>query len=237
MKATVLTIFPEMFPGLLGHSLAGKALEAGKWTLDVVNIRDYAFDKHRTVDDVPFGGGAGMVMKADVLDKALEETYGKSSVKGPLIYFSPRGKTLTQGKARQLAKEEEITLLCGHFEGIDERVFELWPIEQISIGDYILSGGETAAMVLLDAVVRLLPETIGNEESLAEESFENGLLEYPQYTRPAEYKGLKVPEVLVSGHHKKIKEWCLAQSETVTKQRRPDLYEAYLKHKEEKGNL
>jgi tRNA (guanine37-N1)-methyltransferase len=237
MKATVLTIFPEMFPGLLSYSLAGKALDAGRWHLETVNIREYAFDKHRTVDDVPFGGGAGMVMKVDVLDKALQETYGKSAVKGPLIYFSPKGKPLTQKRVRELAKEEEITLLCGHFEGIDERVFDLWPIEQISIGDYILSGGETAAMVLLDAVVRLLPDTLGNKDSLTEESFENGLLEYPQYTRPADYKGHKVPEVLIGGHHGKIKEWCLEQSKAVTKEKRPDLYEAYLKNNEEKGNL
>lgn len=224
MKFTVLTIYPEMFPGYLECSLAGKALEKGLWNLDVVNIRDFATDKHNSVDDNPFGGGAGMVMKPDVIDRAITSSHKN----GKLIYFTPRGKKLNQNKIKSLAKEENITLLCGRFEGIDERVFETHDIEEISIGDFILSGGEPAAMMLMDAVIRLLPNVMGSEDSLNEESFEDGLLEYPLYTRPSEWIGKKVPEVLLSGHHENIKEWRLQKQKEITKERRSDLWEKYI---------
>ena len=232
MKANVLTLFPEMFPGILGHSLTGKALASNQWHLNVVNIREFANDKYGTVDDSPFGGGAGMVMKVDVLDKALSNTYQT----GPLIYFSPRGKRLTQSRVETLAKEKEITLICGHFEGVDERIFSLWNIEEVSIGDYILSGGEGAAQILLDSVIRLIPNVLGNPESIKEESFYNSLLEYPQYTRPQSYKGQEVPEVLTSGHHKKIKDWQKEQALKITQERRPDLYETYKQNIKERIN-
>lgn len=219
MQVNVLTLFPEMFPGYLGHSLAGKALKDDLWSINTTNIRDFAADKYKTVDDVPFGGGAGMVMKVDVLDRALKAVYKK----GPLFYMSPRGKTLTQKRVVELAAEPELTILCGRFEGIDERIMNLWPIEEISIGDYVLSGGEVAALTMLDAVLRYVPEVMGNADSLSEESFANGLLEYPQYTRPQEYNGLTVPEVLLSGHHQKISAWRKEQSIELTKNRRPDL--------------
>ena len=224
MKAKVFTILPEVFPGFLGVSLTGKALSEGKWSLDIVNIRDYAFDKYGSVDDTPSGGGAGMIMRADVLGEALVQNYSK----GRIINMSPKGKPLTQALVHQLAKEDELNIICSRFEGIDERVLEEYGAEDISIGDYVLTGGEQAAMIMLDAVIRLLPEVLGNSESIQDESFENGLLEYPQYTRPTEWKGRSIPEVLISGHHQKIADWRKYQSEFITEQRRPDLWKKYL---------
>lgn len=224
MKAKIFTILPEIFPGFLGVSLTGKALAEGKWSLDVVNIRDYAFDKYGSVDDTPSGGGAGMVMRADVLGEALAQNYKK----GKLLNMSPRGRPFDQHTAHQLAQEEEINIICSRFEGIDERVLEEYGAEDISIGDYILTGGEQAAMIMLDAIIRLLPDVLGNAESVQDESFEGGLLEYPQYTRPQEWRGRQIPEVLISGHHQKIKDWRKTQSEIITEQRRPDLWKKYL---------
>ena len=225
--AKVLTLFPEMFPGPLGHSLAGKALADGLWRLETLGIRDFATDRHRTVDDSPFGGGPGMVMRPDVVDAAI----AGAAPTGPLICFTPRGVPLTQAKVRKLAAAPVITLLCGRFEGIDERVIEARAAEEISLGDFILSGGETAALALIDACVRLLPGVVGAEESLAEESFENGLLEYPHYTRPAEWQGRKVPDILLSGHHENVKTWRRHEAERITRERRPDLWRRYLEHR------
>ncbi len=227
LKVNILTIFPELFPGFLGSSLTGRALEENKFELNAINIRDYALDKHKSVDDTPCGGGAGMIMRPDVLGRAIKENHAK----GRIIYMSPRGKTLTQSKVRELSKEEELTIICGRFEGIDERVIEAYDIEEISLGDYILTGGEQAALVMLDAIIRLLPGVLGNSSSIEEESFENNLLEYPQYTRPIEWEGRLVPEVLLSGHHQKISEWRKQQSEATTKVKRPDLYKIYLESK------
>ena len=224
-RARVLTLFPEAFPGPLGVSLAGKALKDGLWELETVNIRDFAGDRHRSVDDAPFGGGPGMVMRADIVDAALGAGGGAES---PVIYLSPRGKLLTQARVKELAAGPGVTVLCGRFEGIDERVIAARDIEEISLGDFVLAGGEVAAMALLEACVRLLPGVIGAEESLAEESFERGLLEYPHYTRPQDWQGREVPEVLVSGDHGKIKAWRLAQAEEITKRRRPDLWASYV---------
>lgn len=221
--ARVLTLFPDMFPGPLGLSLAGRALAEGKWALEAVNIRSFAFDKHRSVDDTPFGGGAGMVMRPDVVDAAIAALPDR----GPLIFLTPRGRPLTQQRVRALAGEKEVRLLCGHFEGIDQRVLDAHAVEEISVGDYILSGGEMAALVLIDAVVRLLPGVAGNDESLAEESFETGLLEYPHYTRPQVWRDLEVPEVLLSGHHERIRAWRQNQAEIITRQRRPDLWKRH----------
>lgn len=224
LKVKVYTIFPEIFPGFLGYSLTGKALESGKWQLECVNIRDYAFDKHGSVDDTPCGGGAGMVMRPDVLGNALQHNHQG----GRLIYMSPRGKPLTQKMVRELAVEENLSVICGRFEGVDERVLEAYNVEEISIGDYILTGGEQAAQIMLDAVIRLLPGVLGNEESTADESFENILLEHPQYTRPTEWEGRTVPDVLLSGHHQNIARWRHEQALEITKQRRPDLLQKYL---------
>ncbi|MBQ9731680.1 MAG: tRNA (guanosine(37)-N1)-methyltransferase TrmD [Alphaproteobacteria bacterium] len=224
MKVKVLTIFPELFPGFLGSSLTGKALDDGKWSLETVNIRNYAFDKHGSVDDTPAGGGAGMVMRPDVLGAALKENYSG----GRLINMSPRGKPLNQKMVHELAKEDNLTIICSRFEGIDERVLEAYGAEDVSIGDYILTGGEQAAQIMLDAIVRLLPDVLGNAESVEDESFEKFLLEYPQYTKPAEWEGRCVPDVLLSGHHQKIKDCRLEQSKQVTKVRRPDLWKKYL---------
>lgn len=227
MKINILTLYPDMFPAFLGYSLAGKALAEGKYTLNIVNIRDFATDKYKSVDDTPFGGGAGMVMKPDVLDAAIQATYKT----GPIYYLSPRGVVFTQKTAHEWATMEEMTFLCGRFEGIDERILEKWQIKEVSIGDFILSGGEPALLTMLDAVIRLLPAVMGNTESQFEESFENGLLEYPQYTKPQNWQGRIVPEVLVSGHHAKIKEWRMEQSIALTKARRPDLWTNYLAQK------
>ena len=222
-KATVLTLFPDMFPGPLGHSLAGRALAEGLWALETVDIRGFASDKHRSVDDAPFGGGAGMVMRPDVVDAAITAHRGV----GPLIYLTPRGRLLTQARVKQLAAEPGVTLLCGRFEGVDQRVLDAHAAEEISLGDFVLSGGEPAALMVMDAVVRLLPGVTGNQESLEDESFERGLLEYPHYTRPQEWQGRAVPEVLVSGHHEKVRVWRQRQAEEITRQRRPDLYDRY----------
>lgn len=224
LKVKIYTIFPEIFPGFLGYSLTGKALENGKWSIECVNIRDYAFDKHGSVDDTPCGGGAGMVMRPDVLGNTLQHNHHG----GRLIYMSPRGKPLTQKMVRELAAEDEISVVCGRFEGVDERVLEAWNIEEVSIGDYILTGGEQAAMIMLDAVVRLIPGVLGNAESTADESFENILLEHPQYTRPIQWEGRTVPDILLSGHHQNIAAWRREQALQVTKQRRPDLLQKYL---------
>lgn len=228
--ATVLTIFPEMFPGPLGQSLAGRALSKGTWRLDAVNIRDFAKDRHRSVDDEPFGGGAGMVMRPDVLDAAISASQGP----GPLIYMTPRGRLMDQALVRELAAGPGATILCGRFEGVDQRVLDAHAAVEVSLGDFVLSGGELPALVLLDAVIRLLPGVIGNQETLAEESFEWGLLEYPHYTRPAEWQGRMVPEVLLSGHHEKIRDWRRRQSEDITRTRRPDLWDRYASAKEGK---
>jgi tRNA (guanine37-N1)-methyltransferase len=222
--ATVLTLFPEMFPGPLGASLAGKALEAGVWRLETVDIRDFARDKHRSVDDAPFGGGPGMVMRPDVLDAAIDGAGGV----GPLLYLTPRGRVLDQALVRELAGGPGLRLVCGRFEGVDERVLEARAPAEVSLGDFVLSGGEPAAVALLDACIRLLPGVLGEPETLAEESFEAGLLEYPHYTRPAVWQGRSVPEVLVSGHHERVRAWRRERAEEATRKRRPDLWERYL---------
>ncbi|MBN9038373.1 MAG: tRNA (guanosine(37)-N1)-methyltransferase TrmD [Rhizobiales bacterium] len=229
-RATVLTLYPEMFPGSLGHSLAGKAMEAGTWSLEAVQIRDFATDRHRTVDDTPAGGGAGMVMRADVLARALDAASPPGDAR-PRLLMSPRGKPLTQARVRALAAGPGAVILCGRFEGIDQRLIDARELEEVSIGDFILSGGEPAAIVLLDAVVRLLPGVMGNEASGSEESFEGGLLEHPHYTRPAEFEGRAIPEVLTSGNHAKIARWRHEQAEALTAQRRPDLLAAAQRQK------
>lgn len=223
-RATALTIFPEMLPGPLAYSLAGKALRAGLWRLETVDIREFASDKHRSVDDAPFGGGPGMVMRPDVLDAALAGTDGVE----PVILLSPRGERLDQRRVSALAAGPGVTLICGRFEGVDERVLEARGIIELSLGDFVLSGGEPAAIALIDACVRLLPGVVGRAEALAEESFAEGLLEYPQYTRPQLWQGRAVPEVLVSGDHRRVREWRRGAAERLTHERRPDLWERYL---------
>ena len=218
-RASVLTLFPEMFPGPLGHSLAGRALH-GRWSLDAVDIRDFATDRHRSVDDSPFGGGAGMVLRPDVADAAI----GSVADGRPLIFLTPRGRPFSQADARRLAAGPGVVLLCGRYEGVDQRVIEARRMQEVSVGDYVLSGGELAAMVLLDAVVRLLPGVMGAKDSAAEESFDRHLLEYPHYTRPAEWQGHKVPEVLLSGDHGAVAAWRRAEAERATRERRPDLW-------------
>ena len=222
-RATVLTLYPDMFPGPLGTSLAGRALGEGKWSLEARNIRDHAIDKHKTVDDTPAGGGAGMVLRCDVLAAALDAVADGR----PMLAMTPRGKPLTQPRVRELAAGEGAIVLCGRFEGFDERIFEARPLEPVSIGDYVLSGGELGAMVLLDACVRLLPGVMGAPNSGEEESFESGLLEYPHYTRPVEWEGRTIPEVLRSGDHAKIAAWRHAQAINDTRLRRPDLMERH----------
>ncbi|OWK29356.1 tRNA (guanosine(37)-N1)-methyltransferase TrmD [Sphingomonas dokdonensis] len=221
--ATILTLYPEMFPGPLGHAIAGRALAEGRWSMEAVNIRDFATDRHRTVDDTPAGGGAGMVLRVDILAAALD-AQGQGR---PVLAMTPRGKPLTQARVRQLAEGPGAVILCGRFEGFDERLFEARAIEEVSIGDYILSGGETAALVLLDACVRLLPGVMGAASSGVEESHESGLLEYPHYTRPQQWEGRTIPEVLRSGDHAKIAAWRKARSEEDTRLRRPDLWERH----------
>ncbi|MGH6961958.1 MAG: tRNA (guanosine(37)-N1)-methyltransferase TrmD [Dongiaceae bacterium] len=222
----VLTLFPEMFPGPLGQSLAGKALAAGIWALETVDIRGFAGDKHRSVDDTPFGGGPGMVMRPDVIDAAIAAALAEN--RGPVVYLSPRGRLLTQSVVRELATQPTVTLLCGRYEGVDERVLAARQVDEVSLGDFVLSGGEPAAIALIDAGVRLLPGVLGAPATLDEESFERGLLEYPHYTRPAEWQGREVPEVLISGHHERIRAWRLAQAEATTQARRPDLWARYV---------
>jgi len=221
--ATVLTLFPEMFPGPLGASLPGKALQSGLWALETVDIRDFARNKHRTVDDAPFGGGPGMVMRPDVLAAAIDAT-ATGGEDEALIYLSPRGRPLDQARVREMSALRRLVLVCGRFEGVDERVIQARGMQEISIGDYVLSGGEPAAVVLIDACVRLLPGVVGAPEGLVEESFETGLLEYPHYTRPNPWEGREVPEVLLSGHHEKVRLWRREQAEAVTRTRRPDLW-------------
>jgi len=222
-RASVLSIFPEMFPGALGVSLAGKALAAGAWSLDVVDIRNFAADKHRTVDDTPAGGGPGMVMKADVLARAIDAAAADAR---PRVLLSPRGVPLTQSRVEALAGGAGVVLICGRFEGVDERVIAARGLEEVSVGDYVLSGGEIAAMALIDACVRLLPGVMGAPGSAAEESFTHGLLEYPHYTRPQVFEGRPIPEVLLSGDHAKIAAWRRAEAERLTGERRPDLWAA-----------
>jgi len=221
-KASIITLYPEMFPGSLAMSLAGNALENETWKLETTNLRDYGKGKHANVDDTPAGGGAGMVLRADVLADAIDATTNEQDTR-PRILMSPRGKPLTQNKVRELSHGEGVVIVCGRFEGVDERVIEARNLEEVSIGDYILSGGEPAATILLDAIVRLLPGVMGNQESGETESFENGLLEHPHYTRPAEFEGRTIPEVLTSGNHGKVDEWRHEKSVELTKQRRPDL--------------
>jgi len=226
-KAQIFTLYPEIFPGPLNKGLYGKALSKKIWDLKVVNIRDSAEDKHKTVDDTPFGGGNGMLLKPDVLAKSIDQNI---NIGERIFYLSPKGKKFDQKIAKDLAKEKYINLICGHFEGIDERILSTRNVEEISIGDFILSGGETAAFVIIDSILRLLPGVIGNEISKKDESFENGLLEYPQYTKPLIWEKKSVPEVLLSGDHAKIKDWRLSQSEAITRDRRPDLWQKYKKN-------
>ena len=229
-QARVLSLFPAMFPGPLGMSLAGRALEKWIWSLRAVDIRDFARDKHRSVDDTPFGGGPGMVMRPDVLAAAIDATLaeaGPEAASQPLVYFSPRGRRFDQALAREWLEAGGATLICGRFEGVDERLLEARKVTEVSLGDFVLSGGEIAALAALDAVVRLLPGVMGEAGSLEEESFAAGLLEYPQYTRPPEWEGRGVPEMLLSGHHEKIAAWRREKAEEITRQRRPDLWEAY----------
>lgn len=227
-RAKIVTLFPEAFPGVLGLSLTGKALDAGLWALDMIDLRPFGIGKHRNVDDTPAGGGAGMVLRADVVAAALDEAAlgtPPSREKWPLIYVSPRGAPFTQAMARRFAEAEGMTILCGRFEGVDERVLEHYGIEEVSIGDFVLTGGELAAQVIIDATVRLRPNVLGNAESAVEESHSHGLLEHPHYTRPAEWEGRAIPEVLTSGNHKKIAQWRREMSEKLTQERRPDLWE------------
>ena len=224
----VFTLYPEYFPGYLNKGLFGKAMSEKIWNLETVNIRDYSFDKHKTVDDTPYGGGNGMLIKADVLAKSLDE---KIKEKEKIIYLSPKGKLFNHKYAKEFSSEKSLNLICGHFEGIDERIIQSRNIEEISIGDFVLSGGEAAAFIILDAVLRFLPGVLGNENSTEEESFENGLLEYPQYTKPQIWEDKSVPDVLLSGDHAKIKDWRLTQSEAITRDRRPDLWQKYKKFK------
>ncbi len=227
MLARIFTLYPEFFPGPLGKGLYGKALAANIWELETVNIRNYATDKHKTVDDTTYGGGSGMLIKPDILANSLDKNLNS---KERIIYLSPKGKLFNQKLAKELSKERSINLICGHFEGVDQRVIESRNIEEVSIGDFVLSGGESAAFVMLDSIIRLLPGVLGNETSAEEESFENGLLEYPQYTKPQIWEEKSVPDVLLSGDHAKIKDWRLSQSEAITRDRRPDLWQKYKKN-------
>jgi len=222
--AQIFTLYPEYFPGPFKKGLYGKALEKKIWDIKIVNIRDYASDKHKTVDDTPYGGGSGMLLKPDVVSKSLDKNIIGSE---EIIYLSPRGKVFNQEMAKKLSLKNKVNIICGHFEGIDQRVLENRKITEISVGDFVLSGGETAAYVFLDAILRLIPGVIGNEKSKSEESFENGLLEYPQYTKPQIWEEKSVPNVLLSGDHGKIKDWRLSQSEAITRDRRPDLWQKY----------
>ena len=222
-RATILTLYPEMFPGHLGYSLSGKAMERGDWSLEAVQIRDFAEDKHRTVDDTPAGGGAGMVLKPDILAKAIDSVAATGADTRPRLLMSPRGKPLTQKRVRELADADGVVIVCGRFEGVDQRVIDARQLEEVSIGDYILSGGEPAALTLLDSIIRLLPGVMGNVHSGTHESFEHGLLEHPHYTRPQVFEGHEIPPVLTSGNHAAIEKWRLEQSLRLTAARRPDL--------------
>jgi tRNA (guanine37-N1)-methyltransferase len=223
----IFTLYPEYFPGYLNKGLFGKAMNEKIWNLETVNIRDYTFDKHKTVDDTPYGGGSGMIIKADVLAKSLDENIKE---KEKIIYLSPKGKLFDHKYAKELSNEKTLNLICGHFEGIDERIIQNRNIEEVSIGDFVLSGGEVATFVVLDAILRFIPGVLGNENSTQDESFENGLLEYPQYTKPQNWEDKSVPDVLLSGDHAKIKDWRLSQSEAITRVRRPDMWQKYKKN-------
>ncbi len=225
-QARIFTLYPEIFPGPLKKGLYGKALLNKIWNLDIINIRDSAEDKHKTVDDTPFGGGTGMLIKPDVLARSIDQNVNKNE---KIFYLSPKGKLFNQKIAKSLSKENCVNLICGHFEGVDQRLLETRNIEEISIGDYILSGGETAAFVIIDSILRLVPGILGNEQSIDDESFENGLLEYPQYTKPQIWEEKSVPDVLLTGDHSKIKDWRLSKSEAITRLRRPDLWQKYKK--------
>ena len=226
-QTRVFTLYPEVFPGPLSKGLYGKALKNNLWKLKVVNIRDSANDKHKVVDDTPYGGGSGMLLKADVLARSLDQNKTENE---RILYLSPKGKKFDQNLAKELANEKSLSIICGHFEGVDERILSTRNIEEISIGDYVLSGGESAAYVVIDSILRLLPGVLGNENSKLDETFENGLLEYPQYTKPQIWEEKAVPEVLLSGDHNKIKDWRLSQSEAITRDRRPDLWQKYKKN-------
>ena len=229
-KTKVITLFPEAFPGVLGQSLTGKALQAGLWALETIDLRQFGLGKHRDVDDTPAGGGAGMVMRADVLGAAFAKArQGTPTDRNawPVIYLSPRGEPFTQAMAQHFSQARGMTLLCGRFEGVDQRVLDEYRVREVSIGDFVLTGGEIAAQALIDACVRLIPRVLGNAESIGEESFSHGLLEHPQYTRPADWKGRMIPEILLSGHHARIARWRTEQSKALTKERRPDLWRAY----------
>ena len=227
LQAQIFTLYPELFPGPLNKGLYGKALSNDIWNLKIVNIRDYSSDKHKTVDDTPFGGGSGMLIKPDVLANSLDQNVKPNE---KIYYLTPKGKLFSQKLAKKLSKEKTINLICGHFEGVDQRVIDTRNIEELSIGDYVLSGGETAALVVLDSILRLIPGVLGNDQSISEESFENGLLEYPQYTKPQIWEKKNVPDVLLSGDHAKIKDWRLSESEAITRDRRPDLWQKYKKN-------
>jgi len=226
-EARIFTLYPDLYPGPLGEGLYGKALNEKKWNLEIINIRESAKDKHKTVDDAPYGGGSGMLIRPDVIANSLDQ---KIKPDEKVIYLSPKGKLFNQDVAKELSKKKKLNLICGHFEGIDQRVIDTRNIEELSIGDFILSGGETAAFVVLDVILRLLPGVIGNKNSVVEETFENGLLEYPQYTKPQVWEEKTVPEVLLSGDHSKIKDWRLSKSEAITRDRRPDMWQKYKKN-------
>ena len=227
-KARVFTLYPELFPGPLGSGLYRKALEKKLWSLEVVNIRDYALDKHKTVDDTPFGGGSGMLMRADVIANSLDQNISNKTE--PVIYLSPKGKKFDQIYAKKIL-DKNINIICGHFEGVDQRLLETRNIEEVSVGDFVLSGGEIGAFVIIDTIVRLIPGVLGNSNSLTEETFERNLLEYPQYTKPQKWEKKDVPDVLLTGDHAKIKDWRLSQSRDITRRRRPDLWKKYKKNK------
>tara|TARA_B100000579_G_C22454395_1_gene675878 strand:- start:8 stop:697 length:690 start_codon:yes stop_codon:yes gene_type:complete len=226
--ARVFTLYPELFPGLLGVGLYKKALEKKLWSLEVINIRDYALNKHKTVDDTPFGGGSGMVMRADVIANSLDKNI--SDKEESIIYLSPKGKKFDQAYAKKIMNKN-INIICGHFEGVDQRLLETRNIEEVSLGDFVLSGGEAGSFIVIDTILRLIPGVLGNPDSLSEESFERNLLEYPQYTKPQKWEEKDIPEVLLSGDHAKIKDWRLSQSEDITRRRRPDLWKKYKKDK------
>ena len=222
-KANILTLYPDIYPGYLGYSLLGKALEKKIWELNIYNLRDFGEGKHKTVDDKPFGGGAGMIIKPDILGDAIEETLIRNHDQQKLVYLSPKGKPFKQVDAEKFSQSNGVSILCGHFEGIDQRVIDIYEVEEISMGDYVLTGGEVASFAFLDAIIRLLPGVLGNEISIKDESFSDNLLEYPQYTKPQEYKNIKVPDVLLSGNHEKIAEWRREKSIEITEKNRPDL--------------
>jgi tRNA (guanine37-N1)-methyltransferase len=229
--ARIITLFPQAFPGVLGESLTGKALKEGKWQLETTDLRDFGVGKHRNVDDTPAGGGAGMVLRPDVLGNAIEETLQNARGRCPLVYLSPRGRRFDQKMARAWSQCDGVTMLCGRFEGVDQRVLDHYGIMEVSLGDFVMTGGEIAAQAMIDATVRLLPSVLGNADSIEDESHSNGLLEHPQYTRPAEWMGRDIPEILMSGHHGKIAEWRQKMAEEITRERRPDMWAAYQRNK------